>query len=307
MFYFIVNEKSQSGKCAELWQQLDSHLKQRQIEYECYVPQYEGHATKLASKICEADDDDIRIVVVGGDGTMNEVINGITDFEKVKLGIIPMGSGNDFARGMGFKGTAMQQLARILSCTETRDIDLGEVSWNGGKNLRRFIISSGVGLDALVCKKAFTSKVKKVLNRLHLGSLTYLVITIQSLFSMQTGNVEVVYDDNESVEYKDTIFMAAMNFKAEGGGVPMAPKAKADDGKFSVCLANGIKMPRIFVVLVALMLEKHSFFKGVHLTDCRRCAVKSDKPLVLHADGEYCADVTEAVFKCYEKKIHILI
>ena len=129
----------------------------------------------------------ICLAVVGGDGTANEVINGITHPEKVRFGLIPTGSGNDLARGLKLSGTPSENLARMLSCMQRgREactvIDLGEVAWDDCEKPRKFAISAGVGLDALVCKKALTSKLKVFLNKLHLGKLTYLLITVQSLF-----------------------------------------------------------------------------------------------------------------------------
>ena len=99
MLCFIVNEHSRSGKGAKIWKEAAAVLKKKNIAYESYVTQYEGHAFSLAHDICECGADDIQLVVVGGDGTANEVINGMTHFEKVRFGVIPTGSGNDLAKG----------------------------------------------------------------------------------------------------------------------------------------------------------------------------------------------------------------
>ena len=200
MLYFIVNEKSRSGRGAQIWKEVQRELVKRGIHYRHYVTEHEGHATRLAVEICAKTDDDICLAVVGGDGTANEVINGITHPEKVRFGLIPTGSGNDLARGLKLSGTPLENLARMLSCMQRgREactvIDLGEVAWDDCEKPRKFAISAGVGLDALVCKKALTSKLKVFLNKLHLGKLTYLLITVQSLFSMQTTEAAVRLDE----------------------------------------------------------------------------------------------------------------
>ena len=100
MLYFIVNEKSKSGNAKQIWKEIEEVLKVRNVSYQAFVSEYRGHAGKLAAEICAMDDNDICLVAVGGDGTANEVINGITDFEKVRFGVIPTGSGNDLARGL---------------------------------------------------------------------------------------------------------------------------------------------------------------------------------------------------------------
>ena len=306
MLYFIVNQTSRSGKGAVIWNELESYLKKNNIVYKARVAGHKGHATELAAKISTLDDEDIRIIVVGGDGTVNEVINGIKDFSKVKIGIIPTGSGNDLARGLGIKGTHLQQLEKLVKSEHQKVIDLGKVTWNGYEKPRYFAISSGVGLDAIVCKKALTSKLKKVLNKLHLGKLTYIILTIQTLFSMDTMEANVIIDDTTKKSFHKVIFTAAMNFRAEGGGVPMSPGASPTDGKLSVCNVSGIPKWRTFFVLPFLVMAKHENFKGVDIRDCKCYEMHMNKPVVLHADGEYLGDVTDVKFECVPQKLRVI-
>lgn len=311
MLYFIVNEKSRSGKGAKIWQEVCQALHEKKIPYKAWVTEYEGHAMELAKKICEQEEEDINLVVVGGDGTANEVINGMTHFEKVRFGTIPTGSGNDLARGLGIKGSPVEMLEQILSCiARGRDsawcMDLGQVSWNGGAAPRLFAISAGTGLDALVCKKALKSKLKDFLNKLKLGKLTYLFLTVESLFAMETTDAAVYFDGQGQKNHKKAICFAAMNFSSEGGGVRMAPQADARDGKLSVCSIFGIPKWKTFLCLPFLVAAKHTWIRGFALTDCKKCTIRLKKPMVLHADGEYCGDVTEMKFECLPKKLRVL-
>ena len=238
MLYFIVNEKSRSGRGAQIWKEAQRELVKRGIHYRHYVTEHEGHATRLAVEICAKTDDDICLAVVGGDGTANEVINGITHPEKVRFGLIPTGSGNDLARGLKLSGTPSENLARMLSCMQRgREvctvIDLGEVAWDDCEKPRKFAISAGVGLDALVCQKALTSKRVGFFKCCILANRPICSLRlVQSLFSMQTTEAAVRLDETPERKLDRIIYIAAMNFKAEGGGVPMAPKADATDGIF---------------------------------------------------------------------------
>lgn len=311
MLYFIVNEKSRSGKGADIWQEVEHTLKAQNVAYKAWITEYEGHAISLARSICEMEDDDICLVALGGDGTANEVINGMTNFDKVRFGIIPTGSGNDLARGLALKGSPVENLERILNCMDRgKDagflMDLGEVSFHGGEKPRLFAISAGIGLDALVCKRALTSKVKKFLNKIHMGKLTYLVLTVQSLFTMRTFDVAAHFDGKGQKNLKKTIYIAAMNFKAEGGGVPMAPAADAVDGLLSVCSLCGMPKWKSFICLPFLVIGKHLWIKAFEVNDCRECKLRISEPVVLHADGEYCGDVTEVTFRCLPKKLRVL-
>ena len=215
MLYFIVNEKSKSGNAKQIWKEIEEVLKVRNVSYQAFVSEYRGHAGKLAAEICAMDDNDICLVAVGGDGTANEVINGITDFEKVRFGVIPTGSGNDLARGLLLSKDPKNGAIHILNAMkksreDTWCMDLGEV--NFGEEKRLFAISAGIGLDALVCKKALKSTIKDILNKIRLGKLTYLVLTVQSLFTMQTADAEIFFDREEGLQKKRMIFTAAMNY-----------------------------------------------------------------------------------------------
>ncbi len=310
MLYFIVNKKSRSGRGANTWREVEKALKDKKVRYEAWCTEYAGHARKLASQICEREDEDVCLIVVGGDGTANEAINGITQFERVRFGMIPTGSGNDFARGLKVKGSPVQMLEQILDCVgrgpgEAFRMDLGEVRFGGG-NQRLFAISAGVGLDAIVCKKALQSGLKDFLNRLHLGKLTYLFLTVQSLFSMETSDAVIRPGSGDTILRRKAICFAVMNFGAEGGGVPMAPLADATDGKLSVCSIFGIPKWRTFFCLPFLVAAKHSRIRGFSVTDCKKCGIGLKRKMTLHADGEYCGEVSRVRFCCLPGKLRVL-
>lgn len=309
MLYFIVNETSRSGKTRQIWKDIQQSLIKADVSYEYMITQGRDHATKLASEISQRPEDNICIVVIGGDGTMNEVINGIADFDKVRFGIIPTGSGNDFGGGLDLPKSPEENLQRIISSYKAgedsyRAVDIGLVRW--GQNQKKlFGISSGIGLDAIVCKKALSSKLKNVLNKLGLGSLTYVLLTIITLFSMKTADFEISYDNNKST-LKKTIFAAAMNLRAEGGGVPMAPDANPYDGKLSISSASGIPKWITFLCLPFLVAGKHTHIKGFNLVSCREASIHSSQKMTLHADGEYVADVTDLTFGIYPQKLRLM-
>ena len=309
MYHFIVNNTSGGGRSKRVWEELQNYLLEHEIRYKAHFTEYEGHAKKLADRVCDIDREKVYLIVVGGDGTLNEVLNGMHDFEKIRFGYIPTGSGNDFARGMKINGTPTENLERILQAEETTPIDLGCVSWveEGQKEQKIFAISSGLGLDADVCKQALHSGLKKALNKLGLGSLTYVCLTIKSLFTMPTTEAKIVFDDEVEEPISRMIFIAGMNQYCEGGGVPMAPDAVATDGEFSVCCAYGVARWCTFFLLPFLVKGKHTGFKCFDIHNCRKFSVDLEKPMVLHADGEYCGDVTHAEFRCLSGKLNILL
>lgn len=312
MLYFIANEMARTGKGVGVWRQVQIELREKKIPYKVYMTEYKEHATELAKKISEKDEEDICIVVVGGDGTLNEVINGITDFEKVRLSLIPAGSGNDFARNLGIKKSPQERLARILECVEQgpdcyERIDLGVAQWPAAKKPRKYAISSGVGMDALVCKKNATSKIKVIMNKLGLGKVSYLIVTVQSLLTMETADMAVKVDGSNTLNFKRTIFAAAMNTRAEGGGVPMAPKASVQDGLLSTCFVYKFSKLGALIRLPFLATGTHEHFNGFKVFDCEKIDIKIKKPMALHTDGEYLGDVTEVSYGCLPGKMRFMV
>lgn len=306
MLYLIVNPSSGTGQGLEIWKKVKKYLTDRDIPFKAVATQYDGHGTRLAEEICALPYNDIKLIVIGGDGTINEVINGITDFSKIRFGIIPTGSGNDFARGLDIGLNPEEQIEILARSWNTEAIDIGKAIFEGMDKTRYFAISSGVGLDAIVCKKALNSRLKTFLNKLKLGKLTYIILTIQSLFSMTTAHIEADIDGDKR-KFDKVIFAAAMNFRAEGGGVPMAPHADARDGQLSVCIVHGIPKWKTFFYLPFLAAAKHENIKGFDIINCRKCQMKINEPMVLHADGEYCGDVTEVTFECMPEALRIIV
>ncbi len=317
MLYFIINETSRTGKSADVWNVVEQLVLRSKLEYQAFKTEYEGHAAKLAAMISNRADDDICLVVVGGDGTVNEVLNGMTNFEKIRFGVIPTGSGNDFGRGLKLPKGAEENWeiikSHIIKGRESYHvIDLGQVEWSGCKKPRLFGISAGVGLDAIVCKKALHSGLKTFLNKVRLGKLTYVLLTVQTLFSMDTAEADVTYRSGagrktDAKHLKEMIFSAAMNLRAEGGGVPMAPKGNPYDGLLSVSSAYGIPKWRTFFCLPLLMAAKHERINGFQVVDSEAVHMKFSKPMVIHADGEYCGEAEEVTFTCLPNRLKLLM
>lgn len=314
MLYLIINETSRTGKAAEVWKELQQDIMNLEIPYKMFKTEYPGHATKLAQEICSYQDDDRCIVTLGGDGTMNEVINGITDFDDTRFGIVPLGSGNDFGRGLDVTSDWRKNLQNIVKHIKGgRDIyspvDLGLVKWGNG-NQRLFGISSGIGMDAIVTKKVNGSFLKKALNKLHIGKISYSLMTIYTLFSMKTYEMKVEYETNDEKlqtdNYKKTIFSSFMNLRAEGGGVPMSPEARGDNGVLTMCCAAEIPKAKTFLCLPILLAAKHEKVKGFSLSMVKKANVELSCPVTLHADGEYLGEVKHAEFSCLAGKLRML-
>ena len=314
MYYFIVNLTSRTGKARKIWIDIERELKRQKVPYEAYVTRHEGHARELAKELCERgvdykkthEGERVCLVEVGGDGTANEVVNGMHHFEEIHFGYIPTGSGNDLGRGLRISKNPLEALEHMLKAKEVFPMDLGLVTDEAG-NTRRFAISSGIGIDADVCRMALTSRLKTFLNYLGLGSLTYVFLTVKALFTMPTSDVTAVFDGGEPRKIHRMIFVAGMNHPWEGGGVPMAPHADARDGKLSVCCVYGIPRWKTFFLLPLLVMGKHEGkLRGFEIIDCESYELRLNRPMVLHTDGEYLGEQTTLRYVCEKGKLRVV-
>lgn len=317
MLYFIVNLSARTGRSRKVWEEIKSYLEEHEVEYEVHQTNGKGHARELAHRFSSLEEENVNLVVVGGDGTINEVLTGISDFSRVRMGIIPAGSGNDFARGLGITKNVRANLETItdaISLNKTaRKIDLGKVTYylRGRENQKTklFGISSGIGMDAIVCKKAHISKIKNVLNKIHLGKLTYLILTLQTLFSMKTTAAKITWHlqgREETSSYEKVIFAAGMNLRAEGGGVPMAPGAVPEDGRLNLCIAHGVPRWKTFLILPFLVTAKHEKLSCFDVREFETCDVVLSEAFTLHADGEYLGECKKIRFECVPKTLQLL-
>ena len=308
MYYFIVNGASRAGKGRKAWRRLETELKRQGVPYRAWLTKYQGHAGELAKKLTARHKGEvISLVVVGGDGTANEAVNGIRDFNMVRFGYIPIGSGNDLGRGLGLPGDPLAALKLILTSKELYAMDVGKVSW--GRKLEKsayFNISSGIGMDAMVCRRVNAAGMKVFLNKLHLGRLSYFAQTLLTLAELPEVRASVQFGDGGRQRVHGLMCMAVMNQKYEGGGLPMAPLASDHDGKLSICYIHGMKKLKALCALVALVKGTHVRFSGIGLKECSSCELWLQEPMAGHTDGEDLGDLVRLKYECLPGALQVM-
>lgn len=309
MITFIVNEASGRGRGGKIWRALRREMLEQELPFRAWCTRSPGEATALAQLACQDAQELQKLVVVGGDGTVNEVLNGISDFSQIALGVVPIGSGNDFVRGLGLPRDPRAALERVFAASGDARIDLGQVCVDG-QAPRRFGISAGIGMDAWVCAQVDASRAKAELNRFGLGSLSYGLMTLSAAWNLETANGNVTFTTpygRHRQDLSNLIFLACMNFPWEGGGVPIAPEASAVDGCFSVCFAENLGRSQVFAKLPLLALGRHPHTEGVTLLKASRVEVQLEMPLYVHADGEVPGRVRRVTFDVLPQKLRVLV
>ncbi len=305
MYYFIINPKSRSGAGASMWQKVQELLLTSKVRYRAFFTKYPGHAASLAAHISDHLKTGDIITVLGGDGTLNEVINGFKYPEITTLAYIPTGSGNDFARGMGLKTDLKSAVHSILNPSKIRKLDICQCSTAEGAN--RFAISSGMGLDAGICFEALTSPLKGFLNKIKLGKLTYTMIALRQLIFFRPFSLKLITDDNQKESYKKVYFITAMNLKYEGGGFQFCPHASSSDGYLDLFLVYGLSKLKILFLLPTAFFGRHTGFKGVKLLRCRSARFLSDKKLPVHIDGESAGLSRHVQVSASDKQLNVIV
>lgn len=296
MFYFLVNPASKSKGGMGLWSEIEEFLKSEGVPYEACFTKRSGHMQELVYDICNQHIDDeapVNIVILGGDGSFNEAVQGVIDFNKVNIGYVPTGSSNDFARAMYDNASYLDAVKRIISCKKPGKLDIGKLKINVLENestvtpvTRYFNVSCGMGFDAEVCAVAETSKVKAFFNALHLGKLAYSFLAVKLLFSAKPADAEVVLENDETITIKKCRFVVAMNTCYEGGGYKFVPGAVPNDGYLDICAVGNISALNAILTLPSATKGTHLKKKQFRTYHVKSIEIKSEKPLYVHTDGE---------------------
>ena len=300
MYHFVVNPASKSNHGLQIWNELEKYLSQKEIEYTVCFSKQCGNITQLVKDICTTcDENPLKVVVLGGDGTLDEALQGITDYNKVTLGYIPTGSSNDFARALKYPGTPIACLERILACKKPVMVDLGKLEYletdterskyNTSKldTIRYFDVSCGYGFDAAICEEALNpTGIKGFFNKIGLGRLTYVGIAFAEVYRGIRPNGTLITEEGLKIELKKLRFVAAMNTLFEGGGFMFAPDATYDDGFLDICLVENISSPKLLLHIPAAYKGKHINDKEIRTYRTKGFEIRTDKPMWVHTDGE---------------------
>jgi YegS/Rv2252/BmrU family lipid kinase len=308
MYYFIVNPNSRCGRGSIIWKRLEKTLKNRGVEYQAYLTKKPGDARGFARKLTEGCKDSMLIVAVGGDGTVNEILDGISFCSSVTLGFIPAGSGNDLARSLKLPKNPVRCLKKILHPKYYKILDYGVLSY-GEEEIahRRFMVSAGIGMDAAVCHNMLYSKTKRLLHKLHIGKIAYFLIGLKQLTLAKPAKGYILLNGVQKIEFNHAFFVSIHIHPYEGGGFKFAPDANFEDGKLSLCVMNSRKKGKLLPVMLNSLIGRKSLNKGVRFYTCEEVTIHMDRPMAVHVDGESCFCQYDVQLRCIGKKLRMIV
>lgn len=276
---YVVNPASQNGNTGRRWNEIAKKLP---TAHETLFTQKVGDGISLARAAADAGAE--CVCSVGGDGTLNEVTSGLMLVPKEKrpaLGLVPMGTGGDFRRTLGYPHD-LRAIAAILDRGATRPVDIGALTYRtreGGDAVRHFLNECSFGASGEVVEQV--NKTSKALG----GKASFLIGTVRGLLKFRTPTVEISVD-GEPFETKRITWVATCNGRALGGGMFIAPTADPSDGRFELVEIGAMKS-----LVDALGLRK--IYNGDHLSldlvryrTVKRLVAKSNDTVLIDVDGE---------------------
>lgn len=286
---FIINPASARGRTSREWDQARRELRQLGISFSEHFTTRANEATSIARRALRDGCD--RVVAVGGDGTLNEVVNGYFDEAgrainpAAAIGLLPSGTGSDFRRSIGIS-TRAQALAALLS-GQQRLIDAARVELQGrnGESVSRHLInvaSFGLGGDAVALVNSWRETWPGFLG----GNLRFIAGALLALQKYRPIPVCVRLDDESPIRIQSGFFIVA-NGRFAGGGMMLAPQAELDDGLFDVIVTDDATRWEIVKELSRIRRGAYLRHPKVSLRRARAVEITSERPMAVDIDGEF--------------------
>lgn len=296
----LINPTSGSGKAQKLWPRIQSALDQEQLSYDFFFTQQKGHAIQLTKELAEQGHQ--HFVVVGGDGSLNEVVNGLCLQKKIPLnectlGCIPVGTASDWIKFHHIP-TNLEQAVRLLKKPRLSEHDVGMVSY-GQNQVRYFINVAGLAFDAFVVQRTEKNRLKG-----QLGHLFYLWNILKSL--RKYSNPPFAFSIDEKT-YEGPFFCLNVGIcRYSGGGMMLVPEADPQDGLFDITVIEKMGFWEVIFNLGYLYngkIYEHTKARHFRTADIQILPLKSAIPL--EVDGEFLGCLP-AKFLILDEKLKVI-
>ena len=267
MYHIIANPIASSGKSKRALKKVENYLKENKIPYLVHFTEYAGHATVLAGELTKAGEREI--IAFGGDGTMHEVFNGLEDPSKVHFGIIPAGTGNDFA---GFVGLPLHPVKAIETIVKGEAKPADYILCGGVRSLN----SVGVGIDVDVLQRCQGSSIP--------GKLRYWKCLLDALHNFKGYHFKATAD-GKTKDYH--AFLAVLcNGGMFGGGFRICPSADVADGRLNLIIVDYLKGFKRLKALLALVKGNIEQLEATTSLSVEQVEITPKHPFILQFDGE---------------------
>ncbi len=300
----IVNPVSAGKATGKEWPGFEQKLREQGYEFHVWYTSRQGHATELTRKALKEGFD--FIISVGGDGTMNEVVNGFFEDGRqlnpdAKLAVFSRGTGCDFIKSHGIK-KGLDGFLALLSRNNCKKLDVGMVRYQDytkGQVSRYFLNISDLGLGGDT-----TNRINKTSKSLK-GFLSFAICAITSILLFKNKNYSVVIDDQTTIKERLNSVIVA-NGRYFGGGMEVAPDAEMDDGLFDVVILGNLSTLELIMSFPSIYKGKHLKNPKVKIYKAKKISVASEPEALIDIDGEQ-PGTTDAHFEIITQAIKVMV
>jgi YegS/Rv2252/BmrU family lipid kinase len=268
-FLIILNPAANRGRAAHTRAAITSAFRAHELPFELIFTEHKGHAQQLAANAA-ATDRYGAVVAAGGDGTINEIVNGLLG-STLPLGFVPLGTGNDWVKLWNLPPDQPQIAAERLRNAAVRTVDVGCV------NGRAFLNGVGCGFDAQIAIEAAQIRRLK-------GLAVYGAALLRALARYRAPRMRVAWHGN--VLGKRLLLAAVGNGRCQGGSFWLTPTAQVNDGLLDLCLVDALRLDEIARHIGKVLRGTHTQLQQVHMARASSVTITSPDPLPVHADGE---------------------
>jgi YegS/Rv2252/BmrU family lipid kinase len=270
MYHVIANGNVFKGKYASDIDIVKDVFKRAGKDCFIHFTQHAGHAKEIAAELTSSGEE-ITLIAMGGDGTLHEVLNGVNDTSKCYLGLIPFGTGNDFAEAAGIPGDT-KAAAELIAFKCPSPIDYIELT-----NGLRSINAVGAGMDVDVLERTYAGK--------RTGRNKYMHAFIQSLIHFKSKNFTIIYNGKE--EKHHGLIACLGNGKQIGGGIKLFPKAELSDGYMDLFIVDYLNKFKTLIAFIRLMMGKIDKIKEVTQAKVKEAKfIPEEENYTIQAEGE---------------------
>lgn len=303
-WHIIVNPAAGAGSAGRRWPEIERLLQELGFDYSVQFTQARGHASRLA------EDAILRgarhLLGIGGDGTNHEIVNGIAgqqfvDSKEITYALLPVGTGNDWARQYAIPHDPRRRLLRLLEGeTRWQDVGLAHFQTGGRPGARYFANVAGLAYDAFICQKMEERHRRP-------SRFEYLLMVAQCLFEYELLPARLEFDGRTVEDIFYTINLGLCRYS--GGGMQLVPQAVPDDGLLALTFARRVakwevlaQTPRFYNGTIL----KHPRIEGFQVKNLRVTHPENAPPTLLEADGELLGE-TPAEFSILEKALRVAL
>lgn len=299
MYILIVNPEAGRGKALKLLKEIQQESLYGEANCRSFLTEKPGHAEQIAIQVTEKYHEILKaIIVLGGDGTLHEVVNGMNNFPMIPICFLPGGTGNDFARGINLKNKGLSLFHRSIKNPKSFSVNLGSfvLQKRAANGKRIFLNSIGFGLDGTVVAAANNLKYRRLARKLFLTKWIYPLALVGSIWKAEPIRFDLTID-GEAYPVRKAMMVTVSNHPYYGGGMKIAPEADIVKKDLYVLIVEPTSKKKLFLMFLSVFIGKHTKIKEVREVKAGSVNIRSNEVIPYQVDGQ-----SGVCSECFVKK-----